>query len=108
MGVDEGSVPVGRRTTDGDWISFREAVRMFATKEELEKTDRLLNVTVDRMNKMPTREELETRWKVEDERNDRTEKTLSTLNNDRYRTLIGFIVIFVTVVGTYILGHLKP
>jgi len=41
---------------------------MFATKEELEKTDRLLNDSVQRMNEMPTRAELNERWRREDER----------------------------------------
>jgi len=67
-GVVGDSVPVGSRAADGDWISFREAVRMFATKEELEKTDRLLNDSVQRMNEMPTRAELNERWRREDER----------------------------------------
>jgi hypothetical protein len=113
MHGNEGSVPFGNRSTDGDWISFREAVRMFATKEELEKTDRLLNVTVERVNRMPTREELEARWKYEDERNDRIEKaivglqvTLERRGGDNNRSLIGFIVVFVTIVITYILDRI--
>jgi hypothetical protein len=95
-GDDGGSEIFGRRVSDGSLISFREAVRMFATKDELVAQQTALERMGDRLDEMPTLEEYKLRWQMDDEYRREVKATLEMLKSARLPS--GFI----NTIGTLI------
>ena len=79
MGEDVDPSIIGRRATDGSYISFREAVKMFATKEDLASLKTGVQMLVTEMASFPTRSEHEIRWERDDEYRKATQEKLDDL-----------------------------
>lgn len=80
---DDDPAIIGRRAADGNLISFREAVKLFATKESLEAQGQTVAAIARRVDNMPTREEHELRWEREKEFRDNTDRKLDLLLSAR-------------------------
>ena len=65
---DDDPVILGRRATDGSYLSFREAIRLFATKEELAGMHTAMTALISRVDALVPRHEHELHWQHDDER----------------------------------------
>jgi hypothetical protein len=83
MGDDFDPSIIGRRVADGDNVSFREAVKMFATKDELTAMGTGIRAIASQVAAFVTRSEHETRWERDDEFRRDTKKALEELKAQR-------------------------
>lgn len=107
-GDEGGSEVLGRRVSDGSLISFREAVRMFATKDDLDAQSAAIQRMGDRLDDMPTLEEYKLRWRMDDEYRKEVKTTLEDLKRARFPS--GFVSALGTIAAVCIAlwGAFRP
>jgi hypothetical protein len=89
---------LGRRAEDGSNMSFREAVKMFATKEEV--AEMRLSIA-----QLPTRAEYELRWATWETFQDATSESLKRISDARIPTwMIGLIPSLIAVLVAWFFG----
>ena len=105
MGDDLDPAIIGRRASDGDLISFREAVKMFATKDELAAMGTGIKAIATQVAGFVTRGEHETRWERDDEFRRDTKASLEDLKAQRLPQWVLTVLGIAAAIGIAIWGH---